>query len=52
MMHPEKETKKKPILQSCDVQFGGVGGEDDSDLFLGENAFCLRLQRHFCLIVI
>ena len=29
MMHPEKETKKKPILQSYDVQFGGLGGEDD-----------------------
>ena len=33
MMHPEKETKKKPNLQSCfnDVLFGGVGGEDDDD---------------------
>ena len=42
MMHPEKETKKKLVLQSCFyyVQFGRIGSSDDDCDFDEERDFC------------
>ena len=48
VMHPEKETKKKPVLQSCfyDVQFGDIGSDDGGNFDKKED-FCQRSQWHF-----
>ena len=46
MMHPEKETNKKPVLQSCfyDVQFGDICSDDGGGDFDKEEDFCQRSQ--------